>query len=162
MCNRFNPNSCSHDVTLTIDPNYGGVAQAAGNQITASATWIRNNPQDTDFLTHEAMHVVQSYPRYEPSWLVEGIADYARWKYGQNNAAGGWSLPEYASNQRYTDSYRVTARFLAWCEKRYSSIVNQLDSALRRNAYQGNTWAQITGGKSLDQLWFDYSRNPAL
>ena len=161
MCNRFNQNGCNRVVSLVINPNYNGVAYTSGTTITASAAWFRNQPADTDVLTHECMHVVQAYPQYNPSWLVEGIADYARWKYGRNNAAAGWSLPNYASGQSYTNSYRVTARFLVWCEKRYSTIVNQLNSALKANTYQANTWVQITG-RTVDQLWSSYSSSPAL
>ncbi|UJR13660.1 hypothetical protein I4U23_000672 [Adineta vaga] len=62
MYDRFNRNGCTRDVVITIDPGYNGV-------------------------THECMHVVQRYPRGDPGWLIEGIADYARWKYGRNNPA---------------------------------------------------------------------------
>lgn len=163
MCSRFNPISCPRQVSLTIDPKFSDAAAVAlGTKIVASAAWWRDHPQDTDVLTHECMHVVQSYPRYDPPWLVEGIADYARWRYGQNNAAGGWTLPTFNHNQHYTNSYRITARFLVWCERRYSTIVNKLNTALRTNTYGANTWVQITGGKSVDQLWREYSNNPAI
>ena len=143
MCRRFNPNRCSRNVPLVIDPNYNGAGVTTGKKITISATYLRD------------------YPRYDPSWLVEGIVDYARWKYGINNAAGGWSLTNNASGQYYTDSYRITAQFLVWCEKRYPRIVNRLDSVLRNNVYQANTWVQITG-RTVDQLWSSYSSSPAL
>jgi hypothetical protein len=106
------------------------------------------------------MHVVQNYPGYEPGWLVEGIADYARWKYGRNNRAGNWWLLKFDRGQRYTDSYRVTARFLAWCEQCYPNVVNELDSALRKNIYGTRLWTQITNGKTVEELWNEYSKNP--
>ncbi|CAF3713946.1 unnamed protein product [Rotaria sordida] len=162
MCDRFNRNSCTRDVQITIDPGYNGVAYASGGSIVISATWFRNNPQDTDVVTHEGMHVVQRYPRGDPGWLIEGIADYARWRYGTNNPAANWWLPDFDRNQHYTNAYRVTARFLAWCEKRYANIVNQLDAALRGNTYSGNSWNQFSGGRSVDQLWEDYKNNPNL
>lgn len=109
------------------------------------------------------MHVVQSYPGGQPGWLVEGIADYVRWRYGRDNNGANWALPNYSSNQRYTDSYRVTGRFLAWLERKVNgNIVNRMDTALRQNRYQnGAIWNQLAG-KSVDQLWDEYSRNPAL
>ena len=55
--------------------------------------------------------------------LTEGLADYARYKYGVNNAAAGWSLPNYASGQSYTNAYAVTARFLVWLELRVRSTL---------------------------------------
>ncbi|CAF4572814.1 unnamed protein product [Rotaria sp. Silwood2] len=147
MCDRFSPNSCQRSVQSTIDPGYSGVAYTSGRIIVISAKWLRDNPQDTVVITHECMHVVQSYPRYDPSWLVEGIADYARWKYGINNPAVGWWLPNFDSSQHYTDSYRVTARFLAWCEKFYPKIVNQLNAVMRNNLYSANFWKQFASGK---------------
>lgn len=135
---------------------------AANGAIVVSAQWLRNNPKDTDLVTHELMHVVQSYPGGQPGWLVEGIADYVRWRYGRDNNGANWALPNYSSNQRYTDSYRVTGRFLAWLERKVNgNIVNQLDLALRQNRYQnGAIWNQLTG-KSVDQLWDEYARSPA-
>lgn len=161
MTSRFNP-SASKTVTLTIDPNYSGAAYASGNNIVLSANWINSNPNDTDCITHELMHVVQAYPHYNPVWLIEGIADYARYRYGINNPASGWSLPNYSPSQHYTDSYRVTARFLAWCEMNIDNgIVNKLDERLRNNTYNSNTWAEICG-YTVDQLWNLYSQNPTL
>ncbi|CAF1186297.1 unnamed protein product [Rotaria magnacalcarata] len=160
MCNRFNNAACSRDVRVTIDPKYDAVAYASGNAVVISANWLRNNPQDTDVMTHECMHIVQSYPGGAPGWLVEGIADYARWKFGRNNLAANWRLPDFDRNQHYTNAYRVTARFLAWCEQRYPNIVNQLDGALRSKTYTNNSWNLFSGGRSVDQLWLDYSINP--
>ncbi|CAF1359767.1 unnamed protein product [Adineta steineri] len=160
MCSRFNNNGCTRDVVFTIDPNYNGVAYASGGNIVISAAWLRNNPQDTDVVTHEAMHVVQRYPRGDPGWLIEGIADYARFRFGRNNPAANWWLPDFDRNHHYTNAYRVTARFLVWCENRWPNIVNQLDSVMRSNTYSANSWNQFSGGKSVDQLWGDYANNP--
>ena len=49
-------------------------------------------------ITHEGMHVVQQYLQ-SPGWITEGIADYARAKFGVNNAARGWTMPEYDAKQ---------------------------------------------------------------
>jgi len=135
----------------------------ANGEIVISAQWLRNNPMDTDLLTHEVMHIVQSYPGGQPGWLVEGIADYVRFRYGRDNAGSNWSLPDFDRSQKYTDSYRVTGRFLAWLERKVKGdIVDRLDQALRQNQYQnGQIWNQLTG-KSVDQLWNDYANNPSL
>ncbi|ASZ12301.1 basic secretory family protein [Chitinophaga pendula] len=161
LLSRFNTGA-SKSVTFIVDPAYTGVAATSGGRITYNPGWFRSNPQDVDVVTHEIMHVVQAYPGGAPGWLTEGIADFVRYKYGVNNAAAGWSLPAYSSSQHYTNSYRITARFLAWLELRVSNtIVNQLNTALRNQTYTANTWNQLTG-KSVDQLWADYGRNPAL
>jgi hypothetical protein len=112
------------------------------------------------------MHVVQSYPVQpednQPVWLVEGLADYARFKYARDNK--DWTLPDFqAGVQKYTDSYKVTARFLVWLENKVNDkIVNELDLALRENRYQnGQIWHEKTQ-KSVDDLWNDYSNNSDL
>ncbi|CAF0935560.1 unnamed protein product [Didymodactylos carnosus] len=92
------------DARLTIDPGYKGAAVTTGSNIVLSAEFIRKYPESYDAVTHEFAHVVQSYPKYDPSWLVEGIADFARYKWGVNNKKGGWSLPDFKSDQKYTDA----------------------------------------------------------
>jgi len=158
---RFNPNAIT-TVTFSMDTAYSGVAAAGGGKVTFSASYYRSNPKDIDVVTHEVMHLVQAYPNYNPSWLVEGIADYARYKYGVDNVTAGWTLPAYSSSQKYTDSYRVTARFLAWLENHLrTDIVDKLDAAMRSQTYSTNTWSILTG-KTVDELWQSYGQSPAL
>jgi len=161
LVNRFYTGA-RKSVTFVIDPTYTGVAYTSGGTSVFSANWFHNNPEDIDVITHEVMHIVQAYTSSVPGWLVEGIADYARYKFGVNNPAAGWSLPAWSSSQSYTNAYRVTARFLAWLELHKSStIVNSLNTAARTGSYTANTWVTLTG-ETVDQLWADYSANPAL
>jgi hypothetical protein len=157
----FNPNTSS-TVNIVLDPAYDGVAATGNATETYGASYMIAHPTDTDTVTHESMHIVQDYGQQNiPGWLVEGIADYARYRYGVNNAAAGWSLPDYQAGQNYTDSYRVTARFLVWVEEHYAGAVQALDAALRGRTYSAKTWRQITGS-SLDTLWNRYTRSPAI
>ena len=56
----------------------------------------------------------------------------------------------------------MTARFLAWVEKHGKpGIVVTLDKAMRDGTYTAETWPQQTG-KTVDELWADYGKNPAL
>ncbi|CAF3394306.1 unnamed protein product [Rotaria sp. Silwood1] len=160
IVSRFNSNSARR-VQFTVDPNFDKCpAVTSGANVTFSAKWLHDHPADTDVVTHELMHVVQAYSSDNLSWLVEGIADYVRAKYGINNASAGWSMPNYSFDQMYTDSYRVTARFLIWLENRIdSSIVEQLDLCLRQEAYTEQIWQRLTG-KTIDQLWNQYAHNP--
>ncbi|HVI46835.1 MAG TPA: basic secretory protein-like protein [Chitinophaga sp.] len=161
LLNRFFPGA-TKNVTFVIDPNYDGVAATSGNQVVYKSGWFRDRPEDIDVVTHEVMHIVQAYTGNTPGWLTEGIADYARYKYGVNNGPAGWGLPNWSSSQHYTNAYGVTARFLVWLERHVrSSIVEDLNTILRNKTYSNNTWNQLTG-KSVDQLWADYSANPAL
>jgi hypothetical protein len=148
-------------IEVKIDTSYTGVAYASSNKITISSQWLKNKPNDLDVITHEAMHIVQSYPPGSgPGWLTEGIADYVRYKYGVDNESAQWSLPDYSAGQSYTNSYRITARFLAWITNNYDQdFVKVLDRNLRENTYSQDLWKKYTG-QNLDELWKVYANNP--
>lgn len=159
---RFNKKT-ARKVTFVIDPAYEGVAAASSGIIRFSPKWMLSRPGDVDVVTHEVFHIVQSYPhRAGPGWLTEGITDYVRYKFGVDNAGANWSLPDYNPKQSYTNSYRITGRFLAWTEKNVNKkIVDELDAALRTKTYTPEIWTKLTG-KTVDELWQMYAQNPAL
>jgi len=158
---RFNSKTLKK-VTFIIDPDYVGVAATGNGVARYSPKWMKEHQEDIDVVTHEVMHVVQAYPGGSPGWLTEGIADYVRYVYGVNNIKAQWALPEYKAGQSYTNSYRITARFLVWLEKNVrKSIVNEMDDAARTRTYSPDLWKQKTG-KTLDELWLSYTQNPAL
>lgn len=151
-------------VRIEIDPGYDGIAfvgeKAEAATITINPAWLAKHPGDIDLVTHEAMHIVQGYPEYAnarvPGWLVEGIADYARDRYGLDNAGAGWALPgEVKAGQNFDSGYRVTAAFLKWSEARHPGLVLALDGALRGGRYTPALWEQETG-MALPALWAAY------
>lgn len=146
-------------VTITIDTAYDGVAYAHNGKVVISQAWLQKNPEDIDVVTHEVMHIVQSYPPGSgPGWLVEGIADYVRDTYGVNNKAANWSLPDLKDSHHYTNSYRIAARFLKWvAQKKDRTIIQKLDTALREKTYTDAIWQKHTG-LTLDELWDAYKR----
>ena len=152
-------------VTFVIDPYYDGVAGTSNDKVVFSVKYMTAHPNDIDIVTHETMHIVQAYGNGSkmPGWLTEGIADYARYAYGVSNEKAGWSLPKFSVNQNYKNSYRITARFLAWLEySGYKGIVKKLDQAGRDKTYdKGEIWKKLTG-KTIDELWLAYSQNPTL
>lgn len=135
LVKRFNPNS-ARTVTFEIDAEEKSCpAWTEGDRVTFSCDWFLKCPHDLDVVTHEIMHVVQAYPNGQaPSWVIEGLADYVRNKYGLSNQQAGWSMPSGCHEQHhYTDSYRVAARFFTWLEENYSSgdekkVLERLDS----------------------------------
>jgi hypothetical protein len=160
---RFNT-AAPASVRLTIDPNYTGVAFTAGQAVTCASNWLAAHPWDADGCgTHEFMHVTQGYNSpSNPGWAVEGLADYARYRYGLFNAQEGWALPAYSSSQHYTNAYRVTARFFVWLENRVrATILTELDDVMKAGTYTPDFWVQRTGF-TVDQLWQQYGANPAL
>jgi len=151
------------EVNFVIDTAYKGVAATARGRIMYSPVYFKKNPGDIDVVTHEVMHVIQNYGRRSgPGWLTEGIADFVRYKFGVDNPGAGWTLPEYKNTHKYTDSYRITARFFAWLENHGNKgLVKKLDASLRGRTYTEAIW-QTETGKTLDELWKAYSENPVL
>ena len=158
----YNPDALK-SVKVVIDTAYDGVAYASSGVIVISQAWLLAKPGDIDVLTHELMHIVQAYPRRSgPGWLVEGIADYARYKYGIAHEASGWEMPELKPDHHYTSSYRISARFLHWLELHtHEGIVKKLDHSMRNQRYTPDLWEQWTG-HSLDALWLQYTESPTL
>jgi hypothetical protein len=151
------------EVTFVIDTAYKGVAETDNGKVSISSKWMHLHPEDIDVITHEVMHIVQDYGESTgPGWLTEGIADYARYKYGVNNAAAKWLLPAYKTSQNYTNSYRITARFLAWMEEKVKpGVVKNFNKQLRLHTFTDNSWKDATG-KTLDELWKSYAEDPAI
>jgi hypothetical protein len=162
LAKEYNPTTLK-DVKMVVDTSYKGVAATADGKVTIASTWLHKRPEDIDVVTHEVMHIVQDYGEsVGPGWLTEGIADYARNKFGVNNAAAKWTLPDYKSTQNYDNAYRITARFLVWIEAKVKpGIVKELDSQMRKHTYTDNAWKQQTG-KTVDELWKAYAENPAI
>lgn len=159
----FNPKA-THRLTFVFDPAYNGVAATSDARIVYSPAWLLKHPDDIDVVTHETMHVVQAYGHQKniPGWLTEGIADYVRNRFGVNNPAAGWKLGELKPGQNYTDSYRVTARFLTWLEAHgHPGLVKSLDAAMRERRYTDSTWNDLAGA-SVDSLWASYTKDPAI
>jgi hypothetical protein len=158
----YNKNTLK-DVTFVIDTSYTGVAETAAGRVTFSSTYMTKHPKDIDVVTHEVMHIVQGYgDGAGPGWLTEGIADYARAKFGVDNVGAGWSLPAFKPTQNYDNAYRVTARFLIWVEKTFKpSLVKTFDAQMRANTFVNESWKKETG-KTIDELWAAYAVNPTL
>ncbi|MHB1421834.1 MAG: basic secretory protein-like protein [Gemmataceae bacterium] len=125
------------------------LAYASGTRITGSVAYFKSHPDDFGAMVHEAVHIVQQYRvRDNPSWLVEGIADYIRFfKYEPGNL--GRINPRRA---KYDGSYRVTAAFLAYLTEKYDKdIVRKLNKMMREGEYKKEVFQKLTG-KTLEQL----------
>lgn len=150
-------------VVFVIDPAYTGVAAAGGGIVRFNPEWFKKNPGDVDVVTHEVMHLVQSYPKGAgPGWITEGIADYVRFTLGVDNEGAKWSLPEFSEKHTYENAYRITARFFFWIEQNIKKgTIKKLDAAMRNKAYSDGFWEKNTG-KTIDALWEEYAKNPTI
>jgi len=152
------------NVTFVIDTAYNGVAATDNGRVVFSSKYMTKHPHDIDVVTHEVMHIVQDYGSNNsgPGWLTEGIADYARYKFGVDNEGAKWALPAFKATQSYENSYRITARFLVWIEKNVKpGLVKDLDAQLRNHTFTDDSWKKETG-KTLDELWTAYVANPVI
>ncbi len=141
------------EVKLVFKKRMRGPAGTSGATIAISAEWIAAHPDDTGMLIHEMTHIVQSYPRYDPVWLVEGLADYVRCFRYEPNAP---RPPIDPAQDSYRDGYKVTAAFLAWIERTQDpKIIGKLNAAVRRTEYRYELFEEWTG-KSLDRLWGEF------
>ncbi len=165
LVSTFNPKT-THQVLFVTDTAYKGVAEASGNRILFSTTYMNAHPTDIDIVTHEGMHLVQGYGYGSgPVWLTEGIADFIRYRYGVDNIGSKWKLPELTEKQnekKYENSYRVTARFFEWIDQKVKpGLIIEMDKELRNKTYTKDTWVKLSG-KSIDELWDEYAKNPEL
>ncbi|WP_437672113.1 basic secretory protein-like protein [Sorangium sp. So ce131] len=164
LVQRFNTSApTSVGMIITDDP---GVAWASGGNTYYNRQGRLDNPEDTDVVVHEIMHVVQGgYSGVVPGWIIEGTADYVRDAYGLNNAAAGWSIPSgWTYGAHYLFGYGDAAAFFKWIDATYrvgqAPVVDALDDILRAGTYSSQTWVNLTGF-TVEALWRQYSNNQA-
>ena len=142
-------------VTFKINNSEKGVGGTAGTTIGVSSGWIKKHPDDVGLVIHELTHVVQRYPKPQPWWITEGIADYIRWAIYEGKPQS-W-FPKNKKPEGYKDGYRVTAGFFLWLESdKAPGIIKDLNSAMRKQTYNNDIFVRRTG-KSVKELWDLYS-----
>ncbi|MCX7872416.1 MAG: basic secretory family protein [Verrucomicrobiae bacterium] len=146
-------------IKIRFRENMRGVAGTSRASISVSANYVRSNTNDWGMIIHELTHIVQAYPEAQPGfskpgWLVEGIADYIRICCFEPNARRPRINPDRAS---YRDSYKTTAIFLEWAEKKYDKeLVKKLNQPLREGKFKVEMFKDITG-KTVDELWQEFA-----
>ena len=139
-------------IRIVFDPKLRIPAHCSGGTVTAGVEWLKKHPDDIGMLAHELTHAVQAYPKSDPSWLTEGIADYARQLYGPEKQPG-WQLSEkLRAQQSYKDSYRVTARFLVWLDEKHPGTVDKLHREMQNRTFELEDFTEFTG-QDVDTLW---------
>jgi hypothetical protein len=127
----------------------------------AGLHWVGRDPANFEFvLVHELAHVAQQCKSTNvPSYWVEGIADFVRFKLGYSN---GWHGAECsADSPHYMSGYACAGTFLLFVEAKHgSNIVRQLNKELRHGCYDEAFFARTTG-QSLEELWAEFEGTPA-
>ena len=140
-------------VELVFKKDMDGVAGTSGTKIEISARYVTDHPDDFGMVIHELTHVVQSYPKYEPGWLVEGVADYVRcWRFEPKAPRPKIDTQGKAS---YRDGYKTAAAFLAWLDDDHEGTIKKLNKALRAGECGEATFKELTG-KDLNALWGEF------
>ena len=143
-------------LSLRLKKSDKGVGATAGTRIIISSSWIKKRPDDFGLLIHELVHVIQKYPRKEPSWVTEGIADYIRWAIYEGKPQSSFPVPKAADG--YKRGYQPTAGFFLWLETNHApGIVRRLNTAMRKSNYTDEIFTDMTG-KDLESLWADYTK----
>lgn len=121
------------------------------DSVTVSVEWLEKHPDDIGLFTHELTHLVQAYPNSNPGWLTEGIADYARHKFGPRDQS--WRLPrKLRPEQSYKNSYGVTARFLVWLDEKHPGTVDKLHRQMQQRKFELEDFEKFTG-QDVETLW---------
>ena len=138
-----------------------GVAHAAGGEIVFAIDRAAAMPADSEGAgIHELTHVYQGYGRAytgDNVWIIEGMADYVR--FGVFNK-GDYGYRHDPRTQNYDGSYRITGRFMGWCEARRPGLVKALHAALRAGGKGVATW-ETHCGATLPELWKTYCEEEA-
>jgi hypothetical protein len=125
--------------------NAGYVAQIGGDTAAVDA-------EIDGVIVHELGHVFQHMGGEPPGWLIEGEADFIRYRAGyiplSNRQAGG----------HYDDAYQTTAFFLDYVDRTYPDAGYELNQS--KNPALGTSWSEdvfvTLTGKSVQALWDDY------
>lgn len=154
LLKRFeNPNKAApRNIRIIFDSKLKIPAHCSSNKVTVGTQWLKKHPEDFALLTHELTHAVQMYPRGDPGWITEGLADYARYLYGPKEQKN-WALPtRLTEKQSYKDSYRTTGKFFVWLDAKYPGTVDKVHRAMQEKTFDLTLFKTATG-KSIDDLW---------
>ena len=140
-------------ITLKFDAREDSPpAYTCGDVVAFSRKWINKNPGDVGCGIHELFHVVQGgYPDRKTFWLQEGLADYVRW-YLYEPESHGCDMDLSSDRVRYCGTYRVSANFLNFVERKYPGTVRELNALCHEGKYDEATYWKNRTGKDVREL----------
>lgn len=146
--------------TIFFHANMDGVAYTQGKDVHCAGVWfMRNlNGEAEGAVVHELVHVVQQYRTRRrgfrnPSWMVEGVADYIRWFMYEPET----NRPRVNfQRSNFDDSYRTSAAFMDYVIRTYDKdLLAKFNAALRESRYNEESWEEWTGKTPAD-LWNEF------
>ena len=141
-------------ITISFKTEMDHPAHAGGQSIVISAAHLRKNPSDTlGVFIHELTHIIQNHRG--PQWIIEGVADYTRYKLKSDDAWGERCRKNIQYDKPF-GAYWSSAAFLLYLEDTHKKpIVRPVSATLRAKTYDKSIWKKLTG-KDLDTLAADY------
>lgn len=138
------------EIRFRNDMQPGVPGYVAGRTMTLSIPHILRNPDDVRGLfIHELTHIVQGYsgPGQRPGWLVEGIAEAARYALSPPDDPWRGAVDRIDPEKLdYRNAYRDTAWFLLWIRAQDNPrLIAKLNHALKEGSYTEESFAAISG-----------------
>ena len=150
-----------YDTSTTVTLRFKdmpGVAHASGSTIEASSAYFKTHSDDVGALVHELVHVIQAYPNGSPGWLVEGIADYARYYYYEPLKGIAFKP---SADQDYHAGYNPAAALLAKVQVgKPVAIISKLNELGHEGKLTEATFKDVTG-MTPDEAWNRVEAKPA-
>ncbi len=130
-------------IRIVVSVSGSGAAWTSGTDVTLSARWFAQHPDDAGGCLHEFTHAIMRAPIYDGTtrWLIEGIADWVRDELGHDMP---WTFAHYGPGEA-TAGYQTTAHFLQWLEAHHPGAVRTLSKELMSGTYQPTVFESITG-----------------
>jgi hypothetical protein len=130
-------------VTIHVERRGPGAAWTSGTDVSLSAHWFSEHPDDAGGVLHEFTHAIMRAPTYDEStiWLIEGLADYVRDELGYDAA---WTKAHHEPGKA-TAGYQTTAHFLQHVEKHHPGTVKRLAQELMDDTYSPDAFRRCTG-----------------
>lgn len=102
-------------------------------------------------LHHEAVHLYQQNRSRFPSWAIEGMADFVRYRSGYVKES------QRRRGGNYDDAYNTTAFFFDYLDKKKPGFVQRMLQAMGdRNTPYSPSWFTREAGSPLAELWSAY------
>lgn len=150
------------ELAFRTDLAPGVPAATSGPRMSVAVAHALAHPDDLrGMFIHEWTHTIQRYPRPDPGWIMEGIADAVRLLMSRPDDP--WRKRIEAVPRDRTDYHRgygEAARFLLWIrDQGHPELLPALNAAMRGQACDATWWTAHTG-QSVEAWWKQYVEVP--